>query len=189
MTNQVNEQQTGTDLRRTAAVAADYTQLQGLINVTTGIGLGLWAFGWGLWAAVVMGVGVAVWSGYYRRRFGGAVGRGSLLGSLVAVGAAFAVCMVGLVLDRLAVSPVLLLPLLAAACFVVGYRIGFRHVGVTWAHWAAVALLVLSSLAPLVGLDALGTRTGVLVLGAAMVIIGFADHVRLVTTMKPVPRD
>lgn len=189
MTNQVKVQQTGADLRRTAAVAADYTQLQGLINVTTGIGLGLWAFGWGVWAAVVMGVGVAVWSGYYRRRFGGAVGRGSLLGSLVAVGAAFVVCMVGLVLDRLAVSPVLLLPLLAAACFVVGYRIGFRHVGVTWAHWAAVALLVLSAFSPLVGLDVLGPHTGVLVLGVAMAVMGIADHLRLVAAMKPVPHD
>ena len=186
MTNQLREYD---DVRRTAAVAADYTQLQGLINATTGIGLALWAFGWPLGAAIVMGVGVAVWSGYYRHRFGGAVGLGSLVGSLVAVGAAFVVCMVGLVLDRLAVSPVLLLPLLAAVCFVVGYRIGFRHVGVTWAHRAAVALLVVSSLAPLVGLDVLGPRTGVLVLGAAMVIVGFADHVRLVTTMKPVPRD
>ena len=189
MTNQVNDLRTGTDLRRTAAVAADYTQLQGLINVTTGIGLGLWAFGWGLWAAVVMGVGVAVWSGYYRRRFGRAVGRGSLVGSLVATGAAFVVCMTGLVLDRLAVSPVLLLPLLAAVCFVVGYRIGYRHVSVTWAHWVAVALLVLSAFTPLVGLDVLGPHTGVLALGAAMAVVGLADHLRLVATMRPVPHD
>ena len=62
----------------------------------------------------------------------------------------------------------LLLPLLAAACFVVGYRIGYRHVGVTRAHWVAVGLLVLSAFAPLVGLGGLGARTGVLSLGVAM---------------------
>jgi hypothetical protein len=50
-------------------------------------------------------------------------------------------------------------------------------------------LLVLSSLAPLVGLGSLGPRTGLLALGVAMAIIGVVDHVRLVTTMRPVPRD
>ncbi|MBB3325153.1 hypothetical protein [Microlunatus antarcticus] len=186
MTNQLNELD---DVRRTAAVAADYTQLQGLINASTGVGFALWALGQPGSGGVVIGIGAAVGVAYYRRRYGRAVGRASLLATLAFVLAAFVLCLVGYVLDRLAVSPVLLLPLLAAVSLAAGYRLGYRHVGVTRAHWAAVALLVLGSLTPLVGLDVLGPRTGVLLLGAAMVVIGLADHVRLVAAMKPVPRD
>jgi hypothetical protein len=78
MTNQLQEH---SDVRRAAAVAADHTQLQGLINVTTGIGLVVWALGWPSWGGAVIGIGGAVWA--------------------------------------------------------TGYRLGYRHVGVTWAHRAA----------------------------------------------------
>jgi hypothetical protein len=186
MTNQLREHD---DLRRTAAVAADYTQLQGLINVTTGLGLVLWGLGRPEWCSWVIAVGVVVGTAYYRRRFGRAVGRGSLLASLGVTAAAFVVCTVGYLADARTGWPVLVLPLLGAACFVAAYRIGLRHVGVTAAHRVAVGLLVLSAFAPLVGLGGLGARTGVLSLGLALAVVGVADHVRLVTTMKPVPRD
>lgn len=177
------------DLRRTAAVAADYTNLQGLINVTTGVGLVLWALDHPTWAVVVIGFGAAGWALYYRRRFGRTVGRASAPATAGLVVAAFAVCMVGYVVDGLLAGPVLVLPLLAAGCFATAYRLGFRHVGVTPVHWAVVALLVVSAFAPLLGLGALGARTGVLALGAALAVVGLVDHVRLVRAMQPVPRD
>jgi hypothetical protein len=186
MTNQRAELD---DLRRTAAVAADYTTLQGLINVTTGLGFVLWALDHSSWAAVVMGLGAGAGSLYYRWRFGQAVRHGSVVATLAVVLSAFVICMAGLVLDRLLAGPVLTLPLLAAACLAVAYRLGYRHVGVTRTHWAAVALLVVGSLAPLLGLAVLGASTGMLLLGVAVVLVGVADHVRLVAAMKPVPRD
>lgn len=186
MTNQLREHD---DLRRTAAVAADYTTLQGLINVTTGVGLVLWALGWTTWVGPVIGLGAVAGAVYYRLRFGRAVRRGSAAATAVLVMAAFVVCMVGYVADGLLAGPVLVLPLLAAACFAGAYRFGYRHVGVTRAHWAVAALLAVTAFAPLVGLGALEARTGVLTLGVAMAAVGLLDHVRLVRAMKPVPRD
>src|SRR4051812_47120775 len=147
VTNRLDQPPTTEDLRRTAAAAADYTQLQGLINVTAGLGLVLWGLGRPSLCAVLIPAGVAVGTTYYQLRFGRAVGRGSLVTSLVATAAAFVVCMVGYLIDALTGWPVLVLPLLAAVCFVVGYRVGYPHVGVTWAHWVAVAVLVLSAFA------------------------------------------
>lgn len=189
MTNQSEQLRQVDDLRRTAAVAADYHQLQGLITATTGAGLIVWSFGNLTWAAITIAIGVALWTTYYERRYGKAAGRGSLLGSIVAVFAALIVCMVGYVADGLLHWPVLVLPLIGAACLIVSFRLSYRHVGVTWAHWAAVGFLVLSSLAPAFGLAAPGAGTGIFVLGAAMVVIGLVDHARLVAAMKPVPRD
>ena len=83
----------------------------------------------------------------------------------------------------------LLLPLAGAACLTVGYKVSYRHVGVTWVHWAAVGLLVVSAFAPVLGLAVLGASSGVVVLGVALVAIGLVDHARLVRSMRPVPRD
>ena len=189
MTNQLDKQMSEDDIRHTASVAADYGQLQGLITATTGVGLVMWAWGSLTWGAIIAAVGVVVWTTYYDKRFGKAAGRGSLPASLLLIFIAFAVCMVGFVADGLLGWPILVLPLIAAGCLVVSFKVSYRHVGVTWAHWLAIGLLVLSAFAPAVGLAALGASTGVLALGVAMIVIGVADHLRLVAAMKPVPRD
>jgi len=186
MTNHLKD---GTDLRRTAAVAADYEQLQGLITATTGGGLVLLALGSSTWAAITCALGVAVWTSYYQARFGRAVSRRSAARSIVSVLAALIVCIAGFVVDGLLSWPVLLLPLAAALCLLLLFRSGYRHVGVGPVHWVALGLVVLSAFAPLAGLAVLGARTGMLSLGLGMLLIGVADHVRLVRSMKPVPRD
>jgi hypothetical protein len=189
MTNQLRKQEMTDDVRHTAAVAADYGQLQGLVTATTGIGLIVWAFGSLTWAAVIIAIGVAVWTSYYEKRYGRAAGRGSLPASLALIAAALVVCMAGYVADGLLDWPVLVLPLIAAVCLFVNFKLSYRHVGVTRVHWAAAALLIVSAAAPVLGLDLLGARTGVFVLGAAMVAIGLRDHFRLAGAMKPVPHD
>ena len=189
MTNQLRKQELTDDVRHTAAVAADYGQLQGLITATTGFGLIVWAFGSLTWAAVISAVGVAVWVPYYEKRYGRAAGRGSLLASLALIATAFVVCMAGYVADGLLGWPILVLPLVAAVCLIVNFKLSYRHVGVTWMHWAAASLLIVSAAAPALGLDLLEARTGVFVLGAAMMAIGLSDHFRLAGTMKPVPHD
>lgn len=186
MTNQLEDTDS---LRRTAAVAADYEQLQGLITATTGVGLGLWALGSSTWGAITCALGVAVWTSYYQRRFGRAVSRRSVTLSVVSVLAALLVCMAGFVVDGLLSWPVLLLPLVAASCLLLLFRWGYRHVGVGPVHRVALGLVVLSAFAPLIGIAVLGARTGVLSIGVALVLIGLADHARLVRSMKPVPRD
>ena len=187
MTNQLNN---GTDdLRRTAAVAADYEQLQGLITVTTGVGLMVWAFGSSTWAPIVIAIGVAVGVAYYQQRFGKAVSRHSAVRTVAFALVAVVVCGAGYAVDRAVGLPVLVLPPVAAVCLLVGFRWGYPHVGVGTVHWVALGIVVLSTFAPLVGLTALGARTGLLSLGVAMVLIGLADHTRLVRSMKPVPHD
>ena len=185
-----NRFQTETDdLRRTAAVAADYEVLQGLITATTGVGLVVWALGSSTWASIVIALGVAIGVGYYQQRFGRAVSRHSAVLTIAYALVAVIVCGAGFVVDRLLVLPVLALPLAAAVCLLAAFRWGYRHVGVGPAHWVALGVVVLSAFAPLVGFTALGARTGLLSLGVAMVLIGLVDHVRLVRSMKPVPRD
>lgn len=189
MANRSEEQLPYEDVRRAAAVAADYEQLQGLITATTGVGLIVWAFGSSTWAAIVIAIGVAVWASYYQQRFGKAASRRSVVLSVLSVLAALVVCAVGWVLDRLLDRPVLVLPLIAAACLLVLYRVGYRHVGVRVTHWVALGFLVLSAFAPLVGLAVLGAGTGLFALGVAMILIGIDDHLRLVRSMRPVPHD
>lgn len=191
MTNQL-EKGSAEDLRRTAAVAADYEQLQGLITATTGVGLLVWASGSSTWGAIIIALGAGVWSSYYQKRFGKAVSRGSLALTLVLIMCGLLVCLAGWAVDQVAGLPVLVLPLIASACLLATFRWGYPHVGVTRVHWVALVLLALSSLAPLVGLAGLiglGPYTGMLFFGLAMVAIGIADHHRLVRSMKPVPHD
>lgn len=188
MTNQF-EYGSAAELRRTAAVAADYEQLQGLITATTGAGLLLWAFGSSTWAAIVIALGAGVWSSYYQKRFGKAVTRHSVLLAVVWTGVGLVVCWTGWVVDQVAGLPFLVLPLLAAACMLAAFRGYYRHVGVTTVHWAALALVALGTLARPLGLDALGPDTGLVPFGVGLVAIGLVDHARLVRSMKPVPRD
>ncbi|SEP67817.1 hypothetical protein [Microlunatus flavus] len=187
MTNQM--QQSTEDLRRTAAVAADYEVLQGLITASTGVGLVVWAFGSSTWATIVIALGVAVGVGYYQKRFGKAVSRHSALLTIAYALVAVVVCGTAYSIDRALGLPVLVLPLAAGALLAVGYRWGYRHVGVGPAHWVALAVVVLSAFAPLVGLDGLRERVGLFSLGLALVVVGLVDHARLVASMKPVPRD
>jgi hypothetical protein len=193
------------DVRRAAAVAADYNQLQGLTTATTGAGLVVWAFGPGLlWGPFIIAAGVSITVAWYEKRYGKVRQRGALATSVGLVLLALVVLMVALMADRLlwptdstfppgsetmGASPVLLLPLVGAACLAVSYRVGYRHVGVTWVHWTVVGLLVVSALAPALGLALLGPGSGLVVLGVALVAIGIVDHVRLVQAMKPVPHD
>jgi len=186
MTNQLDK---AAELRRTAAVAADYEVLQGLVTATTGAGLLVWAFGSSTWASIVIALGVAVGVGYYQKRFGKAVSRHSAVLTITYALVSVLVCGTAYSIDRTLGLPVLLLPLFAAAFLAVGFRWGYRHVGVGPAHWAALALVAVTTLAPLVGLDALGARPGLFTLGVALVVIGLVDHARLVGSMKPVPRD
>ena len=186
MTNQLDN---ATDLRRTAAVAADYEVLQGLITAATGAGLLVWAFGSSTWATIVMALGVAVGVGYYQKRFGKAVSRHSAILTVAFALVAVVVGSAAYGVDRTLGLPVLVLPLAAAVLMLVGFLWGYRHVGVEPAHWVALGLVAVSAFVPLVGLDGLRERTGLLSLGAALVLIGLVDHARLVRSMKPVPRD
>lgn len=188
MTNKL-ENGPADDLRRTAAVAADYETLQGLVTATTGAGLLVWAFGSSQWAAIVIALGVAVGVGYYQKRFGKAVSRHSAVLTITYALIAVLVCGTAYSIDRTIGLPVLIFPLLAAAFLGVGFRWGYRHVGVGPVHWVALAFVVLSALTPLVGLDVFGAATGLASLGVAMIAVGIVDHLRLVRSMKPVPRD
>jgi hypothetical protein len=188
MTNQLGNGATA-DLRRAAAVAADYEQLQGLITATTGAGLLVWAFGSSTWGAIIIALGAGVWSSYYQKRYGKAVTRHSVLLALVWTFVGLVVCLAGWAVDQVAGLPFLVLPLLAAACMLAAFRGYYRHVGVTPVHWAALAFVALGSLARPLGLDALGPDTGLAFLGVGALAVGLADHARLVRFMKPVPRD
>ena len=203
MTNQTGAGATSDDLRHTAAVAADYNQLQGLTTATTGLGLAVWALGGSFAGPIIIAVGVSITVTWYEKRYGKVRQRGALRSSIgmillavLAVLAAFAADGVlgppGPIFPSLAGGPgtfPLLLPLVGAVCLAISYKVAYRHVGVTWIHWAVAGLLALSAFLPLLGLATLGASTGVLLLGVALVVVGIVDHVRLVTTMKPVPRD
>lgn len=188
MTNQLENGATA-DLRRAAAVAADYEQLQGLITATVGAGLLVWAFGSNTWGAVTIALGTGVWSSYYQKRYGKAVTRRSVLLAVLWALVGLVVCWAGWIVDQMAGLPVLVLPLLGAVCLLALYRGYYHHVGVTPVHWAALAFVALGTLARPAGLDLLGPDTGLAFLGVGLVAVGLADHARLVRSMKPVPRD
>ena len=177
-------------VRRAAAVAADYEALQGLINVSTGLGLAVVVLGQPALGAVVIGLGTAFGSLWYRRRFGRAPARRSTAAVLGCVLAGAFVLLAALALDNLLDWPVLFFPLASAGFLAAAYRLGYARFGVTRWHWAVAGLVALCSLLPLLGVGRTSAgSTWVLLFAAALVVIGAIDHVRLVRAMRPVPRD
>ncbi len=109
---------------------------------------------------------------------------------MLLVVAGLVVLAVGLNVDRIFGSPVLVFPIGAALFMAVSYRFAYPHIGATRAHWLVVVLLSLCSLLPLLGVpSASGYPADLLVGGGAAIAVGMIDHLRLMSAMKVVPRD
>lgn len=190
MANQSARTARGPEASRTAAIAAEYDALQGLVWVVWGSGLLLAAITGQILACISLGgfltLAVPPW---YRRRYG-IVNPTTGRNLRVSIGLLIAASVVALSfqVDRSVELPVLLSLLALAGVLCVGQMLLLRRVGLSPVHWIVYFAVAVASTGPLAGwARGEGLSTYVLaVTGAATIALGLIDHLRLARALAPV---
>ncbi|MGO1971908.1 MAG: hypothetical protein ACTH2Q_03015 [Propionibacteriaceae bacterium] len=177
-------------ITRAADVAADYEALQGLTTMLIGGALLFMGLSDNIAiGSVFLACSAAIGQGHYYKKYGKASTQPSNLWTTVAfvliwVFATF----IGLMIDRWAGIPIAMGTLICGLTLVPFDKAQYRHVGTTRIHWAVIGGLVVSSLVPLItgwGSPDWLWRYSVTVIGAALVIRGLVDHLRLTKALAP----
>lgn len=182
----------GTRLRQATAVTREYDAMMGLCLVVLGIGSVIAGLTGQMAIYLALGAALSATSvSWYVKRYGrvrATKSRNTLtfVGSMAMV----VLLLLGFVLDRWLVLPVLLTLVVLAFSLAVAQLLMLRRTGLTVMHWVVYAALLLAAFAPMVG----GPRGGaaldyiLVAAGIALIVLGIVDHRRLVRILGPVEK-
>lgn len=177
-------------ITRAADVAADYEALQGLTTMLMGGALLFMGISDNIAiGSVFLACSAAIGQGYYYKKYGKAKTKAPNLWAAVAFGLIWVFAsFVALLVDRWAGIPVAMGTLVCGLTLVLFDRAQYPHVGATRIHWAVIGGLVVSSLVPVLagwGSPDWLWRYSVALIGAALIIRGVVDHIRLAKALAP----
>lgn len=185
---------------RATAVAREYDALLGLGYLSLGLGMVVGATMPGM-APIWIALGAAFWAmsaGWCHRHYGFVRARRDRA-SRLALGAVTAVLIIvlGQIADRLVNSSLISITLLCVAVVLaVGQRLSLRRVGLTPVHIVVYLVVAAAALIPIFFTSFPFWVSGgflspyvLTVTGAACIIIGITDHLRLTRLMAPLSTD